>query len=110
MKNILFLTALELFFVAPLVAEAASAKNVDKLTTYAVILGRAAACGGDIETPSRRVGAWMDKVFPPGSADQKTYLPVFVEGMRYHAQQQAAGKSPDSCSSVLNQLRGFPWP
>ena len=109
-KSILSFTAFSLFLVATFVAEAASSKNIDKLTTYAVVLGRAAACGGDIETPSRRVGAWMDKVFPPGSADQKTYLPVFMEGMRYHAQQQATGKSPDSCSSVLDTLRGFPWP
>lgn len=110
MKNILSFTVFSLFFVATFVAEAASPKDIDKLTTYAVVLGRAAACGGDIQTPSRRVGAWMDIVFPPGSADQKTYLPIFMEGMRYHAQQQAAGKSPDSCSNVLNTLRGFPWP
>lgn len=110
MKNIFSFTVFSLLFVTMSAAEAASSKNIDKLTSYSVILGRAAACGGDIEIPSRRVGAWMDKIFPPGSADQKTYLPIFTEGMLYHAQQQAAGKSPDSCSSVLNTLRGFPWP
>jgi hypothetical protein len=89
---------------------AASSRDIDKLTTYSVVLGRAAACGGDIEGPSRRVGAWMDRAFPPGSSDQKVYLPVFMQGMQYHAQQQATGKSPDSCASVLKTLRGFPWP
>lgn len=89
---------------------AASARDIDKLTTYSVVLGRAAACGGDIDGPSRRVGAWMDRVFPPGSSDQKVYLPVFMQGMQYHAQQQATGKSPDSCAAVLKTLRGFPWP
>lgn len=110
MKSIFSFTVFSLLLVTTFAAEAASSKNIDKLTSYSVVLGRAAACGGNIEAPSRRVGVWMDKVFPPGSADQRTYLPVFMEGMRYHAQQQAEGKSPDSCSSVLNTLRGFPWP
>jgi hypothetical protein len=91
-------------------ASAASQRDIDKLTTYAVVLGRAAACGGDIQGPTRRVGIWMDRVFPPGSSDQKVYLPVFMEGMQYNAQQQASGSSPNSCSTVLKELRGFRCP
>lgn len=91
-------------------ATAASSADIDKLTTYATILGRAVACGNSIEGPMRRVGRWMDRVFPPGSSDQKTYLPVFMEGVRYHAQMQKDGRSPDSCSAVQSAFNGFPWP
>ncbi len=88
----------------------ASDADVDKLTTYAVILGRAAGCGIDTTVATGRVGRWMDRVFPPGSRDQQTYVPIFLEGMRYHAQQQIEGKSPDSCAAVRRSLDGFPWP
>lgn len=88
----------------------ATPQDIDKLTTYAVILGRAIACGADVSSASGRVGRWMDRVFPPGSADQRTYLPIFMGGTRYHAEQQKLGKSPDSCSSVLRTFSSFPWP
>ncbi|MEK6685995.1 MAG: hypothetical protein AABY99_06360, partial [Pseudomonadota bacterium] len=79
-------------------AIAASSEDIDKLTTYATILGRAIACGNDIEDSMYRVGVgkWMDRTFLPGSVDQKIYLPIFMEGVRYHAQMQKEGESPDS--------------
>lgn len=88
----------------------ATAQDINKLTTYAVILGRAISCGADVGSASQRVGRWMDRVFPPGSTDQKTYLPIFMEGTRYHAEQQKLGKGPDSCSSVLRTFSSFPGP
>ncbi len=91
-------------------ATAASSADIDKLTNYATVLGRAVACGNNIEDPMRRVGQWMDKVFPPGTSDQKTYLPIFIEGVRYHAQIQKNGKSPDSCSTVQHTFSRFSWP
>ena len=75
------------------VALGVSSQDIDRLTTFAVVLGRAVACGADITGASRRVGRWMDVKFPPGSQDQKTYLPIFVNGVEYHAQQQKEGKS-----------------
>jgi hypothetical protein len=92
------------------VYSSATAQDINKLTTYAVILGRAIACGADVGSASGKVGRWMDRVFPPGSADQKTYLPIFMGGTRYHAEQQKLGKSPDNCSSVLRTFSSFPWP
>ena len=50
-------------------AIAASPAEIDKLTTYAVILGRATACGINTKEASSRVGTWMDRTFPPASAD-----------------------------------------
>lgn len=89
---------------------AATASDIDKMTTYATILGRAVACGQDVEAPMRRVGKWMDRKFPPGTEDQQTYLPVFIEGIQYHAQMQKNGKSPDSCVAVARVFNKMPWP
>lgn len=89
---------------------AASQADIDRLTTYAVIIGRAIACGVDTDDAMRRVGAWMDVKFPPRSSDQKIYLPIFMEGVKYHAEQQANGKSPDTCSQVRSTFRKMQWP
>ncbi len=110
MNHMLFLVIGTAFLVSSHTVIAASSDDIDKLTTYAVILGRAVACGNDIEDPMRRVGRWMDGKFPPGSADQITYLPIFMEGVGYHAQMQKDGSSPDSCSAVQRSFNGFPWP
>ena len=93
--------------VEPPPADAASDTDIDRMPSYAVIFGRAAGCGINTEKESRRAGEWMDRVFPPGSKDQKTYLPVFIEGMTFHARQQAAGKSPDSCAEMRRQVRAL---
>ena len=82
--------------------------NVDRMTSYAVILGRAVGCGLDTGAASRRVGVWMDATF---SADQrKVYLPVFITGMQQQAEGQRAGSSPDSCSQVRQQFWRVAWP
>jgi len=90
--------------------EAATDVDIDKLTTYAVVIGRAMACGVDTEPAMKDVGKWMDRRFPPGSSDQQIYLPIFSQGVQYHAQQQADGKSPDSCSSVRRTFTRMVWP
>lgn len=96
--------------ILPSVSSAASDSDIDKLTTYATVLGRGIACGADTSSASRRIGAWMDRTFPPGSSDQRTYLPIFMEGTRYAAEQQKSGNSPDSCPQVLRTFSSFPWP
>lgn len=97
------------FFIQFQPALAASETDIDKLTTYATILGRAVACGNSIKAPMSRVGRWIDKKFPPDSNDQKIYLPIFMEGVRHHAKMQKDGKSPDNCSSVTQIFSTFPW-
>jgi len=97
-------------FWAPTSSMAASNADIDKLTSYAVILGRAIGCGINTDYEMRRVGAWMDKKFPPGSSDQKTYLPIFMQGLQYHAKQQSNGNSPDSCSQVRKTFNRMQWP
>lgn len=84
--------------------------HIDRLSTYAVLIGRGAACGADIDGPSRRVGAWLDRIAPPGSQEQTTLLPMLMQQSRYHAQMQAAGQSPDDCGQVRRAIAGFDWP
>ena len=60
--------------------------DIDKLTTFAVVLGRGVACRADVEPAMKRVGRWMDVKFPPGSRDQQIYLPIFMEGVRHLAE------------------------
>ena len=109
-KGIITLVSLVLLITAGIVC-AASSSDIDKLTTYAVMLGRGIACNAEgIQTVSRRVGAWMDRKFPPGSEDQLTYLPIFMEGVQYNAQQQKSGNSPDSCATVNSEFEKANWP
>lgn len=91
-------------------AHAADPANVDKLTTYATMLGRGMGCGIDVKDGSTKVLHWMDQAFPPGSEDQKTYLPVLFMGTKFAMEQQLAGKGPDTCKAVREALNGFPWP
>jgi hypothetical protein len=88
---------------------AASQADIDKLTTYATILGRASACGLESDGPSRRVGAWVDRTFSSGE-DRKMAIGIFTQGAQYAAQMQAKGRTPDSCAEVTRSFRSMPWP
>lgn len=85
-------------------------QNVDKMTTYSVLLGRAIGCGMDVEKQMVQVGSWMDKVFPPGSSDQKVLLPIFIKGIMDNSKAQANGNSPDSCSQIRSSISKTKWP
>jgi len=87
---------------------AASDADIDRLTTYATILGRATACGIDVDGPSRRVGRWIDNTFT--GQERAAYLNVFIEGMYWNAQRQASGQSPDTCADVTRVMRTMAWP
>lgn len=92
----------------PVKTRAASDADIDRLTSYAVILGRATACGENTHDPAARVGAWIDRTFT--GSEHSSMLRVLISGMRYHAEQQASGQSPDSCSSIRNTMRAMTWP
>lgn len=107
------LTAKKIIFGTALLAVSSIAlanQNVDKMTTYSVLLGRAIGCGMDVEKQMERVGTWMDKVFPPGSSDQKALLPIFIQGIMDNSKAQADGKSPDTCSQVRATISKTKWP
>lgn len=83
---------------------------IDRLTTYAVLLGRGVGCGIDTRSPMAKVGGLLDRVAPPGSTDQQVYLPMFMAGVEQNARAQATGRSPDSCNTVARAIRQHPWP
>lgn len=95
--------------LAPGAALSADPADVDRLTTYATLLGRAIGCGLQTDQASRDIGGWMDKKFAPGSSDQRTYLPIFMAGVQYHAEQQRNGKSSDTCTEVARVFRSTSW-
>jgi hypothetical protein len=88
-------------------AQAASSSDIDKLTTYATLIGRGIACGVDTDEATRKVGAWMDRRFT--KKEMSTYLLVFAQGMEYHAKQQRDGRSPDSCSDIRRNFDSIPF-
>lgn len=91
-------------------AQAASDSDINKLTSYAVMLGRAVGCGINVTDQTGRVGSWMDRRFEPGSVDQQIYLPIFMAGVRDNADRQARGLTPDDCNTVREQLSLVDWP
>ena len=95
---ILMLTLTSIKFITQ--ANAATDQDINKLTTYAVMLGRAIGCGIDTENEATSIGEWMDERFPPGSNDQQIYLPILMDGVKMHMEQQQNGQSPDSCDTV----------
>ncbi len=87
---------------------AAHAGNVDRLSTYAVLLGRGAACGADIDAPSTRVGAWIDQTW--SGKDRAAMMMAMIQGMEIAARDQAGGRSPDTCAQVRQALAKMQWP
>ena len=79
---------------------------VDRMTTYAVVIGRAVACNApNTQDALARVGAWMD-----AQGLKKQYLVIFANGVKYAAEQQRDGNTPDPCSKVKTAFASFAWP
>lgn len=95
-----------LFWTNPSVA--ASSSDIDDLTTYAVLIGRGIGCGFNMRSEMRQVGAWIDRTFY--GQEKSMYLKLFMAGVEHNAAEQAAGRSPDSCSSLRGTLDRVDWP
>ncbi len=96
--------------VAPLPPSGGGYADMDRLTTDAVLLGRGIGCGITVSRQSGRVGAWLDKVAPPGSDNHQLMLNVLMAGMAQNAQAQVSGSSPDGCGEVAEAIQGHRWP
>jgi len=103
MKKFL-IAVLALAAVSPSVLAAPSARDIDRLTTYATFLGRAVACQVSTRRQIELVAAWMDQRFK----GYNEYLLVFATGMEQAAKQQASGRSPDSCAEVRKVIESMP--
>jgi hypothetical protein len=64
------------FLTIALPVYAASEKDIDKMTTFAVILGRAIGCGIDTAQASEAVGAWLDKSFRLASRIKRLFADI----------------------------------
>lgn len=83
---------------------AVSAENTNKLANYATAIGRAGACGRDVEVEIIRVGKWMKQVFPDIKGDDAIFYQIFMKGILHHTEQQLAGNTPDDCKTVLKNF------
>ena len=82
-------------------------ENIDRMTSYAVLLVRAAGCGMNIDQASRGVGRWFDMAFQGN--EKAVYLRILADGMTYHAELQSRGQTPDTCSDVHNTFNKMDW-
>lgn len=103
LRYIIF-TILTVFFCCS-TSYAVSNENIDKLTTYAVIIGRATACGIDTKEFGDKVGKWFDKTFT--RKEQAIYIKVFEIGIYHSAQVQSDGQSPDSCYTIQKEVTRY---
>ena len=84
--------------------------QIDRLTTYAVYLGRGVAC--DVPTGRARynqVSAWIRST-AASDAERDAMGVVLMTGMSENQQRQVAGSSPDSCDTVRRQFERIDWP
>lgn len=81
---------------------------MDRLTTYASVLGRGMGCRISVAPAAERVTHWMYRSF--GAEDLKVAQVVFLTGTELAARQQMSGQSPDTCASLVSTIETFPWP
>jgi len=105
-KSILvFLIAL----VVPFHSMAASMEDIERMTSYASILGRAIGCGVSIDSARYEVGVWFERTFPPGSSEYTKYTPIFLSSVKRQAQQQISGQNQETCLRVSTTLKKMSW-
>jgi hypothetical protein len=89
-------------------AQAASEAEVERLSSFALLLGRGIGCNLDTKRAAGVIGSWFDNTFP-GEEEQERYLPVFAEEVEQHARQQRSGDSPDSCADIAHAFYTMRW-
>jgi hypothetical protein len=91
------------------VAPAASETEVERLSSFALLLGRGIGCNLDTKRAARAISSWFERTFPADSGEQERYLPVFAGEVERHARQQRGGGSPDSCADVAHAFYTMRW-
>ena len=100
MKKILSILTLCSIITTPVFAY--SNADIDRLTTLAVMYGRATACGANLDVQMRSTQNWLNRTF---GAEAALYTMIFAQGLQDHAIRQKEGRTPDSCSTVLRNLK-----
>jgi hypothetical protein len=90
-------------------AAAASDTDIQTLERFALLLGRGIGCELNTDQAVAYIDAWFEQTFPPVSAERQRNLSHFKEIVRFHAQEQRSGESPDDCSNMSNAFKALGW-
>jgi hypothetical protein len=90
-------------------AQAASEAEIERLSSFALLLGRGIGCNLDTKRAAGVIGSWFEQTFPAGSAEREHYLPVFAGEVELHFKRQRSGGSPDSCADVAHAFYTMRW-
>ncbi|MDP3750077.1 MAG: hypothetical protein Q8Q88_23885 [Phenylobacterium sp.] len=85
-------------------------QNMDRLTTYAVLIGRATGCRFQTGPLDDRVRKWIIGATSNSRADRDVMFAVWQAGIRENAYAQLEGRSPDDCDAVARGIHGHRWP
>lgn len=80
-----------------------SAGSIEAALGYSTMLGRAGACGVDVQRPLDNVARWMSDAGP-------VVMRAVADKMMHEARLQATGKTPDACDSVRATAAKVTWP
>lgn len=80
-----------------------AAGSIETALVYSALLGRAGACGVDVQRPLDNVARWMSDAGP-------VVVRAVADRMMHEARLQATGKTPDDCDSVRATLGKVTWP
>lgn len=81
--------------------------DVKRMSGYASVLGRAVACGINVDKESYRVAAWLDATFREQS---EQFSQEFLAVAAQNAQMQKTGKASEDCKKVAVIVQGIIWP
>ena len=108
MKKLFLILTVGFFTFYPNKGFCASAEDIDRLTTYAILTGRGLGCGYDMQNELSRGGSWMDRTFE--NNEKSALILVFTTGMEQAANEQANGSSPDNCATIRKVIAKTVWP
>lgn len=107
MKTTLSAAMLAIFLTST-PAFAGNEVDVDNMTTYAALLGRAEGCGINTYTWRRGVANWMSRRFDAELLP--SMMEIFAMGYAGAMKDQRAGRSPDPCVIVKQTVMSTAWP
>jgi hypothetical protein len=88
-------------------AGASSLDGIEILTMYAVVLGRATACGLNTAGLATAASKWLDQTYK--GADREKYMATMLYLTAQQAAEQSEGKSPDTCADVARNMAEMGW-
>ena len=79
--------------------------QIDRMTTFATMIGRGIGCGLDVGSQTRSMGNWLNQNVRDNET-RRAYTAVVETAVQTAAVQQAGGQTPDTCAAVESGLRG----